>query len=57
MRTDASRNAADHRHDAVIRLVLGQRHGVPFELRRIVCSECGRVLAERPVRPVRALAA
>jgi hypothetical protein len=30
--------------------VLGQRDGVPFEVERVVCTACGRVLEERPLR-------
>jgi hypothetical protein len=30
--------------------VLGQRDGVPYEVERDVCTTCGRVLDERPLR-------
>jgi hypothetical protein len=39
-----------HRHRAVSTHVLVQRGGVPYELERVVCRDCSRVLAERPVR-------
>ena len=39
-----------HRHTAVVKHVLAQRGGVPYELERKVCSGCERVLEERRVR-------
>jgi hypothetical protein len=39
-----------HRHRAVTRHVLAQRHGIPYELERKVCSACSRVLDERPLK-------
>jgi hypothetical protein len=39
-----------HRHREVTVHALGQREGVPYELERVVCSTCGRVLNERPLR-------
>jgi NMD protein affecting ribosome stability and mRNA decay len=39
-----------HRHRGVSTHVLVQRAGVPYELERTVCSECARVLSERPLR-------
>lgn len=41
---------APHRHRAVSTHVLVQRGGIPYELERTVCSECARVLSERPLR-------
>jgi hypothetical protein len=38
-----------HKHHAVSTHLVVQRAGVPFELERTVCSECARVLAERPL--------
>jgi hypothetical protein len=39
-----------HRHSGVRTYVLLQRLGIPYEVERTVCSECRRVLDERPVR-------
>jgi hypothetical protein len=39
-----------HKHNAVSTHLVVQRAGVPYELERTVCSECSRVLAERPLR-------
>jgi hypothetical protein len=38
-----------HRHTAVNKHVVVQRAGVPYELERVVCRECARVLSERRV--------
>ncbi|HET7807040.1 MAG TPA: hypothetical protein VFK71_00995 [Gaiellaceae bacterium] len=39
-----------HRHSGVRTYVLRQRLGVPYEVERTVCSECSRVLDERPLK-------
>ena len=39
-----------HDHHAVTSLVLQQRDGVPYELERVVCDSCKKLLAERKVR-------
>ena len=39
-----------HRHNAVKLHVLKQRDGVPYEVERVECKDCHRVLEERPVR-------
>ncbi len=39
-----------HKHQAVTTHALGQRAGVPYELERTVCSQCRRVLDERPLK-------
>jgi hypothetical protein len=39
-----------HRHDAVTRHALRQEHGIPYEVERVVCSGCRRVLSERRLR-------
>jgi NMD protein affecting ribosome stability and mRNA decay len=39
-----------HRHKAVTTHALSQQAGVPYEVERTVCSDCRRVLGERPVR-------
>jgi hypothetical protein len=40
----------DHRHTEVKRLAIGQRHGVPYEVERKVCTACAEVLGERPIK-------
>lgn len=40
----------EHRHTAVAVHALRPRSGVPYEVERVVCSTCGRVLQERPLR-------
>jgi hypothetical protein len=39
-----------HEHTAVKKHALEQRSGVPYEVVRTVCTQCLRVLEERPVR-------
>ena len=39
-----------HRHNGVRTYVLLQRLGVPYEVERTVCTECSRVLDERPLK-------
>jgi RNase P subunit RPR2 len=39
-----------HRHTGVQTYVLRQRLGIPYEVERTVCSECRRVLDERPLK-------
>ena len=39
-----------HRHATVTTHVLRQREGIPYEVERIVCPSCKRVLDERPLR-------
>lgn len=39
-----------HEHIAVVTHVLRQREGIPYEMERRVCSDCQRVLEERPLR-------
>ena len=39
-----------HRHSGVRTYVLLQRLGIPYEVERTVCSECRRVLDERPLK-------
>jgi len=39
-----------HRHTSIQTHVLLQRLGVPYEVERTVCSGCGQVLDERPLR-------
>jgi hypothetical protein len=39
-----------HRHTGVRTHVLIQRLGVPYEVERTVCTECRRVLDERPLK-------
>jgi ribosomal protein L37E len=46
----APRSRREHKHKAVTTHAVGQRAGVPYEVERRVCSDCGRVLDERPLR-------
>ena len=39
-----------HNHQAVKEHVLGQRHGIPYEVERIRCADCREVLTEKPLR-------
>ncbi len=41
---------SSHRHKAVTTFVLRQRDGVPYEVERVECKDCHRLLEERPVR-------
>jgi hypothetical protein len=40
----------DHRHTEVKTLAIRQRHGVPYEVERKVCTACAEVLDERPIK-------
>jgi NMD protein affecting ribosome stability and mRNA decay len=40
----------EHRHSTVTVHVLRPRSGVPFEVERVVCPTCSRVLEERTLR-------
>jgi hypothetical protein len=39
-----------HEHTAVTTHALRQRSGVPYEVERVVCLACRRVLDERPLK-------
>jgi hypothetical protein len=39
-----------HRHKPARTFELRQREGVPYEVERVVCTDCHRVLEERPLR-------
>jgi hypothetical protein len=39
-----------HRHQTVTLYLLCQRYGIPYEVERVQCSECRRVLDEKPLR-------
>lgn len=39
-----------HRHRAITTHVLRQRAGVPYEVERTFCTDCKRLIAERPLR-------
>ena len=41
---------ATHRHTKVTSYTLGQREGIPYEVERVHCSQCSRLLGERPLR-------
>jgi hypothetical protein len=40
----------EHRHQPIVRHVIRQRDGVPYEVELVVCQACGRVLDERPLK-------
>jgi hypothetical protein len=46
----APRPEQDHRHEAVTLHALRQREGIPYEVERVVCLACRRVLSERTLR-------
>ena len=50
MEGTSPRSFREHKHKAVTRHELRQRAGVPYEVERVVCSACLRVLDERPLR-------
>jgi hypothetical protein len=39
-----------HKHIAATTRVIRQVNGVPYEVERRVCADCGQLLDERPVR-------
>jgi hypothetical protein len=39
-----------HRHKAVTTHLLRQHDGIPYEVERVLCSECRRVLEEKQLR-------
>jgi hypothetical protein len=39
-----------HRHKAVTTHLLRQRDGIPYEVERVHCADCRRVLGERALR-------
>jgi hypothetical protein len=39
-----------HRHQPATTYVLRQQAGIPYEVARTVCTQCGRVLDERRLR-------
>ena len=41
---------APHRHTKVMSYTLRQREGIPYEVERVHCSQCSRLLGERPLR-------
>jgi len=50
MQTTPKNSMSRHRHRAVKLHVLAQRQGIPYELEQKVCSDCSRVLDERPLK-------
>lgn len=50
MQPTGKKKATPHRHRAVKLHVLAQRHGIPYQLEQRVCSDCARVLDERPLK-------
>jgi RNase P subunit RPR2 len=41
---------ARHRHTTVRTYALRQREGIPYEVERVQCTQCKRLLGERPLR-------
>jgi hypothetical protein len=39
-----------HKHNAVTIRAIRQRNGIPYEVERRVCSDCRRLLDEKPVK-------
>ena len=39
-----------HKHTAITLHALRQRAGIPYEVERTVCSDCRRLLDERPLK-------
>ena len=39
-----------HRHTKVTTYALRQREGIPYEVERVQCTQCKRLLQERPLR-------
>jgi NMD protein affecting ribosome stability and mRNA decay len=39
-----------HTHTAVKTRSIRQRSGIPYEVERSICTDCRRVLEERPVK-------
>ena len=44
------RSIREHQHTAVTRHELSQQAGIPYEVERVVCAACRRVLEERRLR-------
>jgi hypothetical protein len=44
------RARAPHRHTRVTSHALRQWEGIPYEVERVHCSQCSRLLGERPLR-------
>ena len=43
-----------HQHTKSVTHVIVVRRGIPYEVARVVCTQCGRVLEEQPVSRVAA---
>jgi NMD protein affecting ribosome stability and mRNA decay len=41
---------APHRHTKVKSYALRQQQGIPYEVERVQCSQCNRLLQERQLR-------
>jgi hypothetical protein len=39
-----------HKHTAVTKLAIHQRHGVPYQVERKICADCHAVLEEKPLK-------
>jgi hypothetical protein len=49
-----SNTAEEHEHTLVTRVVVLQKHGVPYEVERTFCFGCRKVLSERPLKRIAA---
>lgn len=47
---EVTEKSAAHEHVVSHVHIVIQQHGVPFEVEQDVCSECGAVVAERPLK-------
>lgn len=43
-----------HQHMKSVTHAIVVRRGIPYEVERVVCTQCGRVLEEQPVSRVAA---
>jgi hypothetical protein len=50
MATANEQSICAHERTVVTAHALEQRGGVPYEVERVTCAECRRVLEERPLR-------
>jgi hypothetical protein len=50
MAGSSARPSRAHKHKAITTHALRQRAGIPYEVERIVCADCRRLLDERPLK-------
>jgi hypothetical protein len=48
--TESPHRPGEHEHRAVTKRVLKQRDGIPYQVELTFCSDCARLIAERPLR-------